>query len=219
MSLVDVGCGPGALTKRIFDLGIEATGVDIDPGFIESAQQTHQGPTYSCLPVSELARLGGQFDIVYARYLLSHLGDAAQGIEAMISVTKPGGKVVLEDVDFDLHVAEPRPPAFDRYLELYEAVVKLRGGDPYLGRKLFALASEAGLTKIKASVQVSVFSEGAPKRMSSLTLEGSRAALIKGGLSTESEIDQLIEELTHLENNPATLISIAGTFQVIGTKA
>jgi len=215
-TFLDVGCGPGALTKRVFDLGIEATGVDIDPGFIESAQQTHKGPTYACASVFELASLDRQFDVVYARYLLSHLADPAQGIQAMIGVIKPGGKLVLEDVDFDLHVAEPRPPAFDRYLQLYEAVVKLKGGDPFLGRKLFKLATQADLTQIKTSVQVSVFTEGAPKRMSSLTLEGSRATLLASGLATETELDQLIEELMRLESTDDSVISIAGTFQVIG---
>jgi len=218
MSFLDVGCGPGALTQAVSKLGVEALGVDIDPGFVAAAQEKYPSCEFASLPIMDLPSLGRSFDVVYARYLLAHLSDPVAGIQAMMSVTKPGGKVVIEDVDFDLHIAEPSAPAFARYLRLYTSAVKKRGGDPYMGRRLYALALEAGLERVRPTVQVSVFAEGAPKRISSLTLDGARAAILGEKLATESELNALLAELEELENNPRSLISIAGTYQIVGLK-
>jgi SAM-dependent methyltransferase len=216
MSFLDVGCGPGALTAKVGKLGIDAMGVDRDSGFVRAARESHPEVRFEALDVAELSKLGQRYDIVYARYLLSHLSDPEAAVRVMMSATRPGGRVVLEDIDFDLHVAEPRPAAFDRYLELYEAVVRRRGGDPFLGRRLFGLSQRAGLQRVQAAVQVSVFTQGEEKRISSLTLSGIRESLVAEELATGAEIDGVLEELAELEADPHSLVSVAGTHQVWG---
>ena len=219
MTFLDVGCGGGDLTQRVAALGVNASGMDIDPGFVARAREAAPEVRFECGDVGSLAQLGERFDVTYARYLLSHLPDPAAGLRAMIAATRPGGAVAVEDIDFDLHVAHPRPPAFDRYLELYREVVRRRGGDATLGRHLYRMAQEAGLQSPEPSLQTRILSRGEGKRISSLTLAGIREAVVSAGLASATDVDTLLEELNALERDPGSFVSVAGTYQVWGRVA
>jgi SAM-dependent methyltransferase len=215
MRFLDVGCGPGALTARVAALGVEAVGADADEGFIRAARERHPHIRFECVPIQKLPSLGDRFDVVYARYLLSHLADPGEAVDAMMSVAKQGGRVVVEDIDFDLHIAEPRTAAFTRYIELYEAVVLARGGDPFLGRKLYRLLMDASLQGVTPSVQVTP-AIGVARHLCSLTLEGIRDSVVSEGIASGEEVDGVLQELRALEDDPKALIGIAGTHQVWG---
>ncbi|MGV3614434.1 MAG: methyltransferase [Fimbriimonas sp.] len=215
-TFLDVGCGAGDLTRRVAALGVEAVGVDVDPAFIARAQARPSGARFEVRNVTELDAIGRSFDVVYARYLLSHLTEPVAALRAMMKVTRPGGPVVVEDIDFDLHVAEPRPAAFDRYLDLYRAVVLHRGGDPILGRRLYRLAADAGLRDVQVRVHVQIPTQGEARHITTLTLAGIRDAVVREGMATESEVDSLGEELRALEETPSALVSVAGTYGVWG---
>lgn len=212
MTFLDVGCGAGALTSGVAAMGVETLGADSDAAFVERARSLYPGLAFEVVNALDLPTLGRQFDVVYARYLLSHLPDPGAGLATMLSVTRPGGSVVLEDIDFDLHVAQPRTPAFDRYLDLYRAVVLHRGGNPVLGRHLFAMAQDAGLRDVEVGVQVKIPSQP----ITTLTLAGIREAVVREGFATDSEVEELLRDLAALEADPKAFLSVAGTYQVWG---
>jgi SAM-dependent methyltransferase len=215
MTFLDAGCGAGDLTRRIAALGVRARGIDADTGFIARARAAAPGVPFEVEDV-RTAEDGERYDVVYARYLLSHLADPAAGFAALCRRVRPGGVVVVEDIDFDLHVAEPRIPAFDRYLELYREIVHRRGGNATLGRHLFRLAREAGLRDVRTGLEVKVLADGPGKRITTLTLAGIREAVIAGGLAAPDEIDRLLAELSGFEADPASFVSVAGTYQAWG---
>ena len=68
------------------------------------------------------------YDLVYARYLLSHLPRPQRAVEVMVRAVRPVGSLVLEDVCFPGHVCYPANAAFERYLELYQAVARAKEG-------------------------------------------------------------------------------------------
>ena len=41
--VLDVGCGPGAITRHLADLGVNVSGVDLSPKMIEHARRLHPG--------------------------------------------------------------------------------------------------------------------------------------------------------------------------------
>jgi len=216
MSFLDVGCGIGALTHRVAALGIDAHGVDQDPGFVARAQAKQSPAAFQVLEVQRLAEHGHRFDVVYARYLLSHLSDPLAAIHAMKSVAKPGGVLVVEDIDIATHIAEPRPVAMDGYIEVYSAVIRKRGADPTLGKRLFHLTHEAGLHSPRASVQLTALHGTMAKQLSSLTLLGIWEAAIAENIASESELEEILRGLQTLESNPRSVITAAATHQVFG---
>ena len=226
MSCLDVGCGSGDVTLKIAALvGAEANvvGVDRDQTILRFARQEaeRQGlpVTFRRLDTKELAEESA-YDLVFARYLLSHLPRPQRAVEAMVRAVRPGGRLVLEDVFFPGHVCYPANAAFDRYLELYLAVVSSKeGGDAAIGVRLLEMALEAGLVEVRVGLVVPTFRDGESKQVARVTMEHIREAAVGAGLVSGREVDKLVAELGRLAEDERTLMSIAPTFQVWGRRA
>jgi SAM-dependent methyltransferase len=226
MSCLDVGCGGGDVTLKMAALvGAEGhvVGVDRDQSVLQLARQEaeEQGlpVTFRRLEAEELAEESA-YDLVFARYLLSHLPRPQRALEAMVRAARPGGRLVLEDVFFPGHVCYPSNAAFDRFVELYQAVAREKeGGDAAIGVRLLGMALEAGLVDVRVGLVVPTFREGEGKWVTRVTMEHIREAVVGAGLASDSEVDQVVSELGRFADDDRTLMSIAPTFQVWGRKA
>jgi ubiquinone/menaquinone biosynthesis C-methylase UbiE len=113
MSCLDVGCGGGDVTLKMAALvGAEGNvvGVDRDEAILRLAGQEAErrglSVTFRRLDAEELTEQSA-YDLVFARYLLSHLPRPQRAVEAMVRALRPGGRLVLEDVFFPGHVCYP----------------------------------------------------------------------------------------------------------------
>ena len=226
MSCLDVGCGGGDVTLKMAALvGTEGhvVGVDRDQSVLQLARQEadEQGlaVTFRRLEAEELAEESA-YDLVFARYLLSHLPRPQRAVEAMVRAARPGGHLVLEDVFFPGHICYPSNAAFDRFVELYQAVAREKeGGDAAIGVRLLGMALEAGLVDVRVGLIVPTFREGEGKWVTRVTMEHIRGAVVGAGLASASEVDKVVDELGRLADDDRTLMSMAPTFQVWGRKA
>jgi SAM-dependent methyltransferase len=215
MRCLDVGCGGGDVTLKMAALvGAEGSvvGVDRDQSILELARQEADERglpvTFRRLEAEEFAEESA-YDLVFARYLLSHLPRPQRAIDAMVRAARPGGRLVLEDVFFPGHVCYPPNAAFDRFVELYQAVAKAKeGGDAAIGVRLLEMALEAGLVEVRVGLVVPTFRDGEGKRVARIKMEHIREAVVDAGLASDPEVD-----------DDRTLMSIAPTFQVWGRKA
>jgi SAM-dependent methyltransferase len=92
-SVLDVGCGPGALLGELLARGVEVQGVDPSPPFVAAARERFPGTevlegTVEALPYADAA-----FDATLAQLVLHHVADASAGAAEMARVTRPGGAV------------------------------------------------------------------------------------------------------------------------------
>jgi Methyltransferase domain len=158
------------------------------------------------------------FDLVYSRFLLTHLPDPASAASAMWRSAKPGGVVVVEDIDFGGCFCHPPSRAFDRYVELYRAVVRAAGGDAEIGPRLGDLLGDAGVASIQVSVvQPAVRRAGGPGIASS-TMRGIGAAVVEKGLASASEVAGVVAGLETWERSPRAIESLPRIFQVWGVR-
>ena len=226
MSCLDVGCGGGDVTLKMAALvGSEGNvvGVDRDREILRLAEldagRRGLSVTFQRLGAEELNERSA-YDLVFSRYLLSHLPRPERAVGAMVRALRPGGRLVLEDVYFPGHVCYPANPAFARYVELYQAVARVKeGGDAAIGPRLLELALEAGLVEARVGLVVPTFREGEGKRVAQVTMEHMRGAAVGAGLVTDREVDDIVAELGRFAEDGRTLMSIAPTFQVWGRKA
>ncbi|HYZ09196.1 MAG TPA: hypothetical protein VE709_11580 [Pseudonocardiaceae bacterium] len=58
------------------------------------------------------------YDLRYARFLLSHVADPQRVVSGLAAVIAPGGKVIVEDVDFTGPFCFPRSYAYTRCVQL-----------------------------------------------------------------------------------------------------
>ncbi len=96
---LDVGCGPGVLTRIAADKGYAARGIDRDPNMVEAARRlADERNSPAKFEVSDVATESGhnqRYDVVSASSLLVVLADPAAALGRLIALAKPGGSVLI----------------------------------------------------------------------------------------------------------------------------
>jgi SAM-dependent methyltransferase len=228
MRCLDVGCGGGDVTFDLASLvGLTglAVGVDVDATKIELARQDAEQVAVSNVEfrVGDIAGgLGAaddaEYDVVYARFLLTHLRDPVAAVAEMTRVLRPGGRLVVEDIDFGGSFCEPESAAFERYEEIYEESARRNGGDPRIALRLPAMLVAAGLARVQPHIVQHAGLEGESKVIPALTLENIRATALRHEVADDPEIDALVDELYRLARDPTTYVANPRMVQVIGEK-
>jgi len=225
---IDLGCGPGYVTGRIAELAApgRVVGVDFDPVVIDIARRQTAAllhpPRFVVANVGAipgaLADAAQSFDVVYARFLLSHLPNAAAALMRMAVLARPGGVVAVEDVDAEAMFTHPHCPALDRVIELSRQAAAKRGADARVGPDLPGLFDRIGLEKVELNTLQPSFREGEGKDLLLVTFDTTRAAVSRAGLASEDELDEIREELRAFVADPATIVSAPRVFQVMGRR-
>jgi SAM-dependent methyltransferase len=93
--LLDVGCGPGALTKLLVDRAGASGVAAVDPSeaFVEAARAWLPGVDVRRASAEELPFPDGTFDATVAQLVVHFMADPIAGLREMARVTKPGGVV------------------------------------------------------------------------------------------------------------------------------
>jgi ubiquinone/menaquinone biosynthesis C-methylase UbiE len=158
MELLSVGCGPGVILRAICALypWVRGTGIDISPERVQEAiRKNSENPRtrFVCGDAHAMQFPAGSFDLVYCRMLLQYLRNKERAVEEMVRVCKPGGRVLLQDLDGQLLWHYPEDPALQQAVEKSVKGLGETGFDPFVGRKLFWLARKAGLENVKVQVE------------------------------------------------------------------
>jgi ubiquinone/menaquinone biosynthesis C-methylase UbiE len=220
--VLDVGCGSGELTGRIAELAApgEAVGIDVDLTVLSIARerfaQQTPAPRFALADAAAVPAELGRFDVVYARFVLSHQTDPLAMLRGLRELCLPGGVVAVEDVDIPGMFAEPRSEAFERWVELYCQAAVARGADPRIGPRLAGLFEQAGLAEIDAGLVHRSFREGEGKRLAEITLRSIRLAVLECGLIDEDGFDDILDEVRRITDDPDTLIGLPRIHQVMG---
>jgi SAM-dependent methyltransferase len=92
---IDVGCGPGALTKVLVErLGPKAVAaVDPSESFVEAAQARNPGVEVQRAAAEALPFPDDEFDVALAQLVVHFMTDPVAGLAEMARVTRPGGVI------------------------------------------------------------------------------------------------------------------------------
>ncbi|MEO5575698.1 MAG: class I SAM-dependent methyltransferase [Gaiellaceae bacterium] len=93
--LIDVGCGPGALTAELVRrFGPDAVAaVDPSEQFVSAARQRHPGVDIRRAAAEDLPFPDGTFDAALAQLVVHFMTDPVAGLADMARVTRPDGVV------------------------------------------------------------------------------------------------------------------------------
>jgi ubiquinone/menaquinone biosynthesis C-methylase UbiE len=89
---------------------------------------------------------------VYCRLLLEYLPDKPGAVAELVRVCRPGGQVLLFDLDGQLVWHHPPDPELEIGIQKVLGALQKTGFDPFVGRKLYALAHAAGLQHIEVRI-------------------------------------------------------------------
>jgi SAM-dependent methyltransferase len=98
--MLDAGCGPGDLTERfVRDLGVDLRAIDISPRMVELTR--NRGIDAQIGDVESIPFADGEFDCVFAGWVLYHAPDVDRAIGECARVLRPGGRLVATTVGED----------------------------------------------------------------------------------------------------------------------
>ncbi len=223
--VLDLGCGGGNVSRLFARLTGDRGGVvgmDFDRSILELARAATDSEglanvRFEAGSATELS-YESAFDGVYSRFLLSHLQEPDTAVQRMVAAAKPGGWVVVEDVQFSGHFCYPAHTAFDEYLRLYAGTARNNGQDPEIGPSLLSRLRAAGLTDTGVDVVQPCFSSGPGKDMAWLTLDRISGAVVAAGLADQGTVAQTLDALRAFTADPQTLISLPRIFRAWGRK-
>jgi len=124
--------------------------------------------------------------------------------------------IVVEDIEYRGHFAEPACPALERKVEWYTTTVRNRGADPDIGPRLPRLLRDAGFVDVRLKLHHPVALEGGMKLLACVTLEAIAEAVLGDGLATQEELDETITELWAFARDPHTVLGGPRVFQAWG---
>jgi SAM-dependent methyltransferase len=95
MRVLDVGCGPGGLTRELVArTGAEnVAAIDPAPQFAAACRERHPGADVRVGVAEELPWADGEFDAALSSLVIGFMRDADAGLREMARVTRPGGVV------------------------------------------------------------------------------------------------------------------------------
>jgi len=221
---LDAGCGGGDVTvdlARITGPTGRVVGIDLDHQKIEFARAEAKalGAANVEFRVADVAgaEFAGKFDVVYCRFVLTHLPQPAQALAAMANCLRPGGKMLLTDIDCSGYFWYPDSPVQSRFLHLYTSAVRGTGGDPDIGPRLPELLTRAGFEQVGMDLVQPAGIEGEVKLIGPLTMENISDAVIAQGLASPEEVQQIVQGLYDFARSPGTVCSIPRIFEAWGT--
>lgn len=204
---LDLGCGPGYTTELIASaLECErCVGLDASAAYVDAARgRAPLHCEFVCHDVLALPYPTGRADLIYARFLVTHLADPAAALAAFTSQLAPRGRLLLDEVEW----IRSDGSAFARYLALVDTVLASQGQCLYVGPRLAALTERHARPRASCVRELAVDPRDAAG-MFSLNWETLRDHAAVTVRTTASERDELAEALAALRDGeaPATPIT------------
>jgi SAM-dependent methyltransferase len=91
--VLDVGCGPGALTAELVSRAAVVSAVDPSESFVAAARTRHPNVDVRRAAAEELPFADREFDAALAQLVVHFMADAVAGLREMARVTRAGGVV------------------------------------------------------------------------------------------------------------------------------
>ncbi|WP_405796615.1 methyltransferase domain-containing protein [Streptomyces sp. NBC_01506] len=217
--VLDVGAGPGHIAQAVYRSWPRARVVAFDgsPGRLAAGSAGADGAVLvrRCGDARQLPFDDGTFDVVYSRLMLQYVAERDRAVAEMARVTKPGGTVVLFDLDGQLVWHDPVGPELRAVLDPVVDALRTTGFDPHTGRGLYRLAREAGLTGLTVRVDPYHLIAGAvnpaEREQWHLKLDIARPAIARALGSPEAADDAVRICLDHLDSAETLTYSVAFT--------
>jgi ubiquinone/menaquinone biosynthesis C-methylase UbiE len=152
--VLDVGCGPAVLLNEVGRRrpDVRCVGVDVSLQSLSGIAPIRSLPL-AAGDANRLPFAEASFDLIYARMVLQYLSNPSAAVAEMVRVCRPGGSVLLQDLDGQLVTHYPPDPELDEELQIVLESLRATGFNPYVGRALYHHAYLAGLSNLKVQVE------------------------------------------------------------------
>ncbi len=215
--VLEAGCGVGAQTRILARRSPQAhfVSVDISPASLAQARATVEGEglrnvEFRQADLFALPFAPDSFDHVFVCFVLEHLRQPEQALQALLRVLRPGGSLTVIEGDHGSAFFHPASPRAQRTIECLCQAQDAAGGDALVGRRLYPLLASLNLADVTVSPRFVYADASRPAWVDGFTrktfiamVEGAAEPAQKLGLISPKDWDEGIADLKR---------SIDGTF-------
>jgi len=132
-SAMDLGCGPGYTTEmlaNVTDAGL-VFGIDISDNFLDFARDHYPDFNFIKHDVRN-APLPAKADVIYLRFLMSHLKNIRYLVKNWMNAIYPGGCLIIDELE-DIYTDKK---VFRDYISVSNGLISSQGANLFIGRML-----------------------------------------------------------------------------------
>ena len=222
MRVLDLGCGPGALSMglaravdpgELHGLDIEASQVDIARALAASLQQ--ENTVFQVGDATAMPFEDDFFDVAHCHDVLMHIPDTQAVLAEVMRVLKPGGIIACREMIVGSCFTYPDYGVLGRAWEMFEDLLATDEGHPQMGKDLKTQLGRAGFIDARFTASFDLFST--PEQVEFiygfaldwfLTPEMTETAL-QYGASTEELAESIRATYDQWRNNPGAVCALA----------
>jgi trans-aconitate methyltransferase len=192
---LEVGAGRGSIATWLCEqVGAsgQVTALDLDTsllGWLASSNlEVVEGD------VLEIELQAQSFDLIHTRLVLMHIPERRRALERMIRWLRPGGCLVVEELDWMAMQADCDPERSAMFRAYQEALPTIDFG---CGRALLGELTAAGLRDTTADVRVDVVDGGTPRaQWDQLSMVALMDQVLDAGTATIEQIEAHLAKLS-----------------------
>lgn len=173
-TVLEAGCGVGAQTLTLAANSPEArfTSVDISPDSLALAEQRVlaaglDNVTFQQADIFDLPFADGSFDRIFVCFVLEHLPNPVEALQALKAKLRPGGSITVIEGDHGSAYFFPDSESARQAIQCLIDLQAAAGGNSLIGRQLYPLLVEAGYRAVSVSPRL-------------VYVDASRPALVEG---------------------------------------
>ena len=148
----DLGCGPGYTTYLVADTldPIRTVGLDNSKNFLADVRATTSANvSFHLHDITTAPFPEGPFDLIFSRFVLTHLRDPEAAIALWGDQLRPRGLLLIEEVE---HI-DTDIPALVTYLDIQQAMLTQQNNELYIGPRLDAITASDKLQRRSSNVR------------------------------------------------------------------
>lgn len=199
MSFLEAGAGGGGLlpwlSETVGPKGL-VVAVDLNTRFLKNLRQPNLQVLENDLTKMDLGR--EKFDFIHERYVLNHIPAYQDVVSKMKAALKPGGWLLLEDVDSSAGRIETtdlaRLKAFNAIPQARKVLFASKGLDYAIGQRLPGLLGENGFSQVGAETFAPLDRGGEGNaEIMGLSALGLWDQYLSTGAATEADLKTFVE--------------------------
>ncbi|MCG8462684.1 MAG: methyltransferase domain-containing protein [Holophagales bacterium] len=207
--VLEAGCGVGAQTVTLARNNPTAhiTSIDISEASVAEAEKRVRSAGLSNVrfqqgDIFDLPFERESFDHLFLCFVLEHLPEPVEALEALDRILSPGGTITVIEGDHGSTFFHPDSLPARRAIQCQVDLQKHAGGNANIGRELFPLLSRAGFDRVRVSPRLVYVDASRPelvdgftKRTFTAMIEGIRQPALDAEMMEPGEFDRGIRDL------------------------